>query len=280
MLLSLAKQCDVFLHGNVSLKGLWPLSIFSKPYFVTHQGWYVRPSGKVGARDRLKYAAAKRATNIACSKWVADHIPAPTTVIPNPYDDKLFRIIDGERDRELVFLGRLVSDKGVDVLLRALYELKCKKIKPRLTIIGDGPERLQAERLAYTFELDVRFTGTLQGEELVKELNRHQIMVVPSSWEEPFGIVALEGIASGCVVVGSERGGLKEAIGPCGATFPNRDFAALSNILRELLASPGRLELLRSSATNHLERHTAKNVARAYLDLIASACPSPLKPLN
>ena len=61
---------------------------------------------------------------------------------------------------------------------------------------------------ALGLERQVEFTGVLQGETLVRTLNAHRIMVVPSRTPEPFGVVALEGIACGCVVVGSEGGGL------------------------------------------------------------------------
>ncbi|MFM9161187.1 MAG: glycosyltransferase, partial [Dolichospermum sp.] len=84
----------------------------------------------------------------------------------------------------------------------------------------------------------VTFAGVKLEHELTKLLNAHQIMVVPSLWNEPFGIVALEGIACGCVVVGSEGGGLKDAIGTCGVTFANGNVEQLTKILFDLLTHP------------------------------------------
>ena len=96
-------------------------------------------------------------------------------------------------------------------------------------------------------------------------------MVIPSRWEEPFGIIALEGIASGCVIVGSEGGGLKEAIGPCGITFPNDDEGALDRILMKLLSNPDKLAFYRKGAQEHLLRYRKERIARAYLKVFEKA---------
>ena len=89
-----------------------------------------------------------------------------------------------------------------------------------------------------------------------------------SLWDEPFGIVALEGIACGCVVVGSEGGGLKDAISSCGMTFPNGNVEPLTQILFDLLSHPGKLTTYRQKAGWHLSRHTSKAVAKAYLEVL------------
>ena len=175
---------------------------------------------------------------------------------------------------ELMYLGRLVSEKGVDLLLRALGQLKAESITPRLTIVGGGPEEAPLRALASKLDLaaQVTFAGVKRGEELIAEMNRHRILVVPSLYHEPFGIVALEGIACGCVVVGSAGGGLPEAIGPCGVTFPNGDAAALAACLKELLANQAKVEALRGHADEHLARFTKENVADAYLKLMSRVC--------
>jgi glycosyltransferase involved in cell wall biosynthesis len=188
--------------------------------------------------------------------------------IGNPYRDEIFRIVPGiSRDRDLVFLGRLVSDKGVDLLLLALASLRDRGLIGQLTIIGSGPEEPLLRDLVGQLALgeQVQFAGPQGGEALVQLLNRHRIMVVPSRWEEPFGIVALEGIACGCVIVGSSGGGLPEAIGPCGVTFPNGDHAALAEGLRRLLDSEQEIGRLRNAARAHLRKFTARAVADAYL---------------
>src|SRR5437763_5731364 len=160
-----------------------------------------------------------RATNIAVSQAVAKRLPESCIVIPNPVDLSLFHS-DGAalRTRELVFLGRLVSDKGCDLLIQALARLAQHGLRPKLTMIGGGPERSGLEQLAKSLNLQdqIVFAGAPPTDEVATLLRQHKVMVVPSIWEESFGVVALEGAASGCVVLGSDGGGLPEAIGPAG----------------------------------------------------------------
>lgn len=117
----------------------------------------------------------------------------------------------------------------------------------------------------------VVFVGSKVGEELVSLLNEHQIMVIPSLYDEPFGVVALEGIACGCVVVGSEGGGLKDAIGSCGLTFPNGNVEQLTNILFNLLTHPEQMKFYRDNAELHLARHTSKAIAKEYMKVLEAA---------
>jgi len=133
-----------------------------------------------------------------------------------------------------------------------------------------GPEEENLRRLTADLGLDrqLTFAGQKSGAELAAILNRHQILVVPSRWAEPFGIVALEGIACGCVVVGSENGGLKEAIGPCGVTFENENLDALAAQLKRLLNDPGAQNSLRQHASEHLAKFQSDTVAAAYLRII------------
>src|SRR5213075_1573200 len=174
-----------------------------------------------------------------------------------PYNDRVFRLIPGvTRDEDIVFVGRLVSDKGADLFLHALKLLQNDSLLPNLTIIGTGPEEQNLRRLTTELALDrqVTFAGQKSGAVLAEILNRHRVLVVPSRWAEPFGIVALEGIACGCVVVGSGKGGLKEAIGPCGLSFENGDAGALAAQLKQLLTEPGLQSTLRQNAEEHLAK--------------------------
>jgi glycosyltransferase involved in cell wall biosynthesis len=95
-------------------------------------------------------------------------------------------------------------------------------------------------------------------------------MVVPTREGEGFGVVALEGIACGCVVVGSTCGGLPEAIGPCGRTFKNGDPSALAEVLHDLLTQPERWnDDYFVHAKEHLDIHRPSVVVDRYLDVLA-----------
>lgn len=273
------RAADAVILANISLWGLLPLLFCGSrrpPWVVTHQIWYENPGRPVKLLDRLKKALGRYASaNISCSQAVDRFLGLKGYVIPNPYDHQLFRrLAEVERDRDFVFLGRLVSDKGCDLLLDALALLRVQGLTPSLTIIGSGPEQSALEDQVRYLHLEnqVRFTGPQSGEELVRLLNQHRIMVVPSRWNEPFGIVALEGIACGCVVIGSNGGGLPEAIGPCGATFSNNDVSAISNLLQLALTRPPLFWSATTVVTHHLDQHHSASIALRYINVIKPLC--------
>ena len=265
-LLRHVRWCEVFLQNNISLRTLWPLLFVRRPLFIAHQTWITNSDGSVGWQHRLKRFVLRYATSLAISRAVAEDLRSQSIQVGNPYDDKVFQERPPEpRTKELIFVGRLVSDKGASLLLEALALLGSG---PRLTVAGDGPERASLEKQAADLGLQSRvdFVGSQTSEQLAKLLRQHEILVVPSRWREPFGIVALEGIACGCVVVGSAEGGLAEAIGPCGVTFPNGDAQALANALARFLEDPSERDRLRGNSAAHLARFTPRHVASLYLD--------------
>ena len=267
-LLAAVRDCEVYLHNNISLRAAWPLLIHRRYFVVAHQTGLRQPGGRLSLADRAKRLALRFGRSIAISRAVAADVPVKSTIVPNPYRDDIFRRTnDGQRPIELAFVGRLVSDKGVAVLLAALGRLQASGLSPRLRLIGAGPEepalRRQAEALGLADRIE--FAGPRRGAELAALLNECRILVVPSLWAEPFGVVALEAIACGCVVLGSAAGGLPEAIGPCGVTFANGQPVELADRLTELLRDDWRLEPLRAAAPAHLARHTADAVAAGYL---------------
>jgi len=270
-LLRQVRWCDVFLQNNISLRTLWPLLFVRRPLCIAHHTWITNSDGSIRWQHRLKRFVLRHATSLAISRAMADHLPGSSIHVGNPYDDKVFtNPRAGPPTTELIFVGRLVSDKGANLLLEAMALLPSKA---RLTIAGDGPERVHLEKQAVDLQLESRinFVGSQTSEQLAKLLRQHQILVVPSHWREPFGIVALEGIACGCVVVGSAEGGLAEAIGPCGVTFPNGDARALANALSRLLEDPAECDCLRQNAAGHLARFTPRYVANLYLDAMKKA---------
>jgi glycosyltransferase involved in cell wall biosynthesis len=272
MLVRLTRWCDVYLQNNVSLKLLWPLLLAPRPLVIVHHGFYRSPHDTILSwRYRLKHLVTFFSENISVSLAVAAALPSRSRVCANPYrTDTFYRIASIAKERDLFFVGRLVSDKGVDLLIRALAELRTHGLRPRLTIAGSGPEERPLRSLASSLQLDERvtFAGRVPDRELNELLNAHRILVVPTRTGEGFGVVALEGIACGCVVVGSSDGGLAEAIGPCGRIFPKGDATALARTLRELLTHPQMLQEHAAHAKNHLAAHRPEAVAQQYVEVI------------
>lgn len=274
----LARSHDVFLHNNISLRTAWPGLLGGVPWVICHHTWML-PGGRFGAaKVVIKRRVATRARQLTVSRALAGHVGGAVAVIANPYDCGRFRVLGSGPRTGLIYVGRLVSDKGVPLLLHALAEVHAAGRRESLTLVGDGPERtaLQAQACELGIGDHVEFVGSQPPEEVARYLNRHRVLVVPSQWEEPFGLVALEGIACGCVVVASDGGGLPEAVGPCGRLFARGDQAALSRTLLAVLDDAGLQETARRAAPAHLAPYRPEQVAQAYLrvfdDCIRGGC--------
>jgi glycogen synthase len=269
--LSFLRWCDVHLQANLSLKQLHPL-LLRRPFVVAHGNDYQRRDGRRGLRDHLKLASARRAYGIACSRYIAQRVPC-REVIGNAYDDATFRteIPLASRPKDIVFVGRLVSDKGCDTLLAALATLAREGLKPSCTVVGDGPERERLKEMAAAVDLPIAFLGSLPPPAVAEQLNQHRIQVVPSRFAEPFGIVALEGLACGCLPIVAATGGLVDAIGHHGLTFTNGDPVQLANRLRAALGDFDRAQQSLQGLERHLAGFTARQVAKKYLQAFERA---------
>ncbi|MEP3900953.1 glycosyltransferase family 4 protein [Rhodopirellula bahusiensis] len=240
--------------------------------------WVSRIDGSTGLQDRLKFVWLGRAKGvIAISQRVREQCWPPAKVIGNPYRSELFEIRpDVSRHRDFVFLGRLVSDKGADLAIQALHRLSDQSHRNQdltLTIIGDGPERAALEDLAAQLSIggQVQFTGNLRGDALVDCINQHRFLWVPSRWEEPFGNVALEGMACGCIPIVSDGGGLPDAVGDAGLTFKRGDLSDMVEQSLRLLENEDLRQQLASAAADHLKRRVPQKVAERYLEVIEAA---------
>ncbi len=132
----------------------------------------------------------------------------------------------------LLFVGRLVAAKGVDVAIDAVRLLEKQGIRVKLTVVGDGPERAKLERQSKG--LNVRFLGYQSNPtEIMAE---HDILIIPSRWEG-FGLVAIEGMSVGIPVIASCVPGLTRVIqdGKTGLLFPPEDKKALAAAIKRLL---------------------------------------------
>jgi glycogen(starch) synthase len=275
-LFTLARQSDVILQNMISLRFMASLVFSGKPIFILHQSWMRRHSGKRGPENYVKLFFTQISRNISISHAIADSLPKKSTIIGNPFESAEFETLRTQaKDRDIVFMGRLVSDKGCDLLLRALALLKAKGLRPSLTIIGDGPESsaLKASAANLGIADQIEFAGAMR-EGRGQLVARHKIMAVPSTWAEPFGIVALEGIASGCAIIASASGGLKDSVGPCGLFFPNGDAAALATALQHILEEPGLREALVAKGPEHLEAFQPAHIAERFLTLFRNVTPT------
>jgi glycosyltransferase involved in cell wall biosynthesis len=262
---------DVVILMGETLRLGWPLLLLRKPAALVHHLVYKNPRGARRSLEKLRARLRNRCVNLAPSAAVAESIGCPARIVGNPYDDSVFRLYPNvKRKSDLVFLGRLVPEKGPDLLVDALELLAAGGKYPQTTIVGSGPLDFVLKRRVADLGLarSVRFVGPLVGESLALELNRHRVIVVPSRGREAFGIAALEAIACGCVAIGSNNGGLPEAIGPCGITFSNGDLTALATRIDEMIGHPNPLPPYCTAAPSHLRKYRPAAVATRYLELL------------
>jgi len=266
---------DVVFENNPSLKLSWPLLLTGKPHVIAIRTWISRMDGTLALQDKLKLKWVKRANAaIAVSKMVKQLTFKDAIVIGNPYREHLFKNLHLNRDKDFVFLGRLVSDKGADMavdLIKKLSETDLwQQKKYTLTIIGDGPEKDNLEQKVKEYNLNdyVLFTGMLGGQDLVQVLNAHKYLLAPSRWKEPFGNIALEGMACGCLPIVSDGGGLIDAIGDAGVQFERNSIDSLFKNVSNLLSNPDIELKLRSKFETHLKNHQPEFVAGEYYNVI------------
>jgi glycosyltransferase involved in cell wall biosynthesis len=263
-----AQWADVFVQSGISLRSLhWPL-LTGTPLAIIHHN-LLAGGQDTGIRAWLKRRATHLGVNIAVSRPVAETVPGPALRIPNTFRPIYDQPASDEADREgLLFVGRLVSVKGADLAIEALERLRRRGIDQTLTICGDGPERRALEEQARRAGLrnSVDFEGWTDPEELAMNYRRSKLLLVPSRYE-PFGIVALEAIASGCPVVAANTGGLPEAVGDCGILVAPDDAQQLAHGIERAL-QPDVRKTLQSSMPAHVGRHRIDRIATDYLHLL------------
>ena len=186
--------------------------------------------------------------------------------------ERLATFLTGVRPT-VVYYGKLIENKGVQVLLDAL-----RGVDARAVIVGFGDYRAELEE--HAAGLDILFTGPLEHRHLVHLLALADVAVVPSIFPEAFGMVAAEAAAAGCPPIVADHSGLGEiARGleedyPPGrgglASFPNGDPVALRERLDAVLALQGAdREALRAAARKAaVQRWSWSSVARRILDVV------------
>lgn len=116
---------------------------------------------------------------------------------------------------EILFFGRVAKEKGLPVALKALVKMQAPgSANAQLVVCGRGPRRtlarLRLESLRLGIAGRVHFLGSLSATDLADRLSRSSVVVVPSTWEEPFGLVCVEAAMAGVPLVASRSGGIQE----------------------------------------------------------------------
>lgn len=305
--LKLAKETDLIFSNGASLYAAPYAILTGKPIIMRHTGyqvacidgagWYdgklapLRPlpsfvhhlrHGKLGNTVRgigkvtaLRLFAKHFVTvNVAISDWMKRRHPLPNQLrIHNPFPISKFtgaRNDSGDYAYDFFFLGRLVTEKGVNLLVEAFAQVQAAHDNAyRLCIIGDGPERPRLERMVReTGQVDnVTFTGMLTKDKLIAQMKECKIAVLPSTWEEPFGGAASEILAAGKNIIVSQDGALSEIVADGGLSFPNHDSAALAAAMERLVTDEELQRQQKENASIRLAAFSEEALIDDYLAL-------------
>jgi glycogen(starch) synthase len=249
-----------------------------------HQGWVEEhPQSHIHGVERWITNRADRV--IACSYYmreqIADIFGVPDekiVVIPNgidpedlqPQDEhelERLRMQFADPDEKLVLLlGRLVYEKGFQLALEAMPSLIERLPTTRFLVAGSGTHEAELRRQAS--QLGLMEHGTFLGwigDDVLHSLYRiADVCVVPSIYE-PFGLVALEAMASGCPCIVADTGGLREVVPheEAGLRFRARDPVALGEMVERLLSDSGLRQRLVAEASEHVLRFDWADVAES-----------------
>jgi glycogen(starch) synthase len=263
-----------------------------------HQGWVDKhPQSYIHGVERWMANRAERV--ITCSAYMREHVSdvfgldeARISVIPNgidpseliPVDDlETLRSRFARPDERLVLLvGRLVYEKGFQLALEALPRLIERLGDVRFIVAGSGTAEQELREQARRLGLDEHgtFLGWI-GDDVLHSLYRIADLTVVPSIYEPFGLVALEAMASGCPCLVADTGGLREVVPSedVGLRFRSRDPASLGAMAERLLTDEALCDRLVAEASEHVLSFdwadVARQVAGVYDEVVASPARVP-----
>jgi glycosyltransferase involved in cell wall biosynthesis len=251
--------------------GTWVGGLAHIPLVTTLHGTDVRLARTVGvAKPLFGHVLRHSAAVTTVSSWLKEETEALVpginpTVAPMPVATDLFAPGSSRDGQRLLFVGRLMPQKGVEHLLHALALMKTQA---SLDIVGDGPSRASLEQLAKQLEVAprIRWHGQVSQPQLPTLYQRAAAVVVPSI-DEGLGLVAVEALLCETPVVAFDSGGLRDVIqhNKTGLLVKAGDRAALAGALDDLLAHDGRgTELGRAGRIYALSAFAPESAARRY----------------
>jgi glycosyltransferase involved in cell wall biosynthesis len=261
----------------LTLHDYWPVDLVAPSYIDGTLRYPPRARAlapMLAVHRALHGRALRDATLIAPSRFLAGRVGRALSrvvgVVPNGVD--AMDGVAGPRSNRILFVGRIVREKGIGLVLPALTRIAAEA-GWRVDVVGDGPLRptLQAR-----FP-DLEWHGSTDPGPLYREAS---ILVVPSIWPENAPCVVLEGMAHGVAVLAAAAGGVPELVrhGETGLLHRPGDVASFAASLRELLADPARRDALGTAARAATRDLTWSAVSEQYLRVYERAlgrCGAP-----
>ncbi|HYY74418.1 MAG TPA: glycosyltransferase family 4 protein [Solirubrobacterales bacterium] len=259
-----------------------------------HQGWVDKhPQSYIHGVERWITNRADRV--VACSYYMREQVAdifgveeEKVAVIPNGIDpddlqpqnapelERLRREFAAPDEKLVLLIGRLVYEKGFQLALEAMPALIERRPRTRFLVAGSGTHEAELRRQAA--DLGLMDHGTFLGwigDDVLHSLYRiADVCVVPSIYE-PFGLVALEAMASGCPCIVADTGGLREVVphDEAGLRFRARDPEALVGVATRILSDDDLGRRLVAEAYEHVRRFDWLDVAERTSALYAELAP-------
>jgi N-acetyl-alpha-D-glucosaminyl L-malate synthase BshA len=255
------------LHGtDITLVGQDP-SLFPLTRFVIDQSDGVSAVSEFLREETLRVFRVEREIEVI-SNFVdtSVFVPRPDLKARNPLSEEGVPV--------LIHASNLRPVKNVNRVVEVFAAVRA--VRPcRLALVGDGPERNPAQRLAEKLGVasDVLFLGNQESTEELLAMS--DLLLLPSE-SESFGLVALEAMSCGLPVIASRRGGLPEVVadGTTGLLFEPDDVAAMAEAALSLLADPARARSMGEQARRIArERYCISCVIDDYIDLYERTSP-------
>ncbi|HST55985.1 MAG TPA: glycosyltransferase family 4 protein [Solirubrobacteraceae bacterium] len=252
-----------------------------------HQGW-VQEHPQSWIHGVEKWMANRAERVITCSHYMRDHVAdiygldeARITVIPNGIDPMDLQPVDdldslrarfaAPHQKLVILVGRLVYEKGFQLALEALGPIIERVGDVRFLVAGSGTHEQQLKQQAEQLGLSEHgtFLGWI-GDDVLHSLYRIADLCVVPSLYEPFGLVALEAMASGCPCIVADTGGLREVVPAgerVGLRFNGGDADHLGVMIERLLTDVQLRDRLVAEASEHVLRFDWSDVAKRTLDV-------------
>ena len=296
------------VHGHdwlVAVAGDHLAKRFRCPFVVTihateygrHQGWVDKhPQSYIHGVERWMANRAERV--ITCSSYMREHVAdiygldeEGIAVVPNGIDPSELVPVDdldtlrsryAEPHETLVLLvGRLVYEKGFQLALEALPGVIERVGDVRFVVAGSGTAEADLRRQASELGLDPygTFLGWI-GDDVLHSLYRIADLTVVPSLYEPFGLVALEAMASGCPCIVADTGGLREIVPAddrVGLRFNGGDPEHLATMVERLLTDAPLRDRLVAEASEHVLSFDWADVAKQVALLYGEAAPAAVR---
>ncbi len=224
----------------------------------------------------LKYLHEYTAVSESAASYIRSLTDDPVQIIPNGIDLARYNWADRQpsNNKTVLFVGRLEARKGVKWLLRAFKLLEMSDPNVHLNIVGNGPDREKLELLAEDLKLkNVSFLGFVSEEEKMRLLTTCDLFVSPALYGESFGLVLLEAMASGAMVVAGNNSGYEDVMADLGqlSIINPRDDAEFARRMSVMLNEPKLQTLWRGWSKQYVKRFNYPKIIDAYEQLYVDA---------